>query len=149
MTIKEQLYHHCEDFLERRFITATERIQNIQKSLESETKSSAGDKHETGRAMLQLEREKTGNQLLEIQKQKEIFAKVSISNTSKIACLGSLVTTNKGSYFLAVSAGLIKIDAINYYAVSINSPIGKAILGKSRDDLFSFNGVHQKIVDVL
>lgn len=149
MTIKEQLYRYCEDFLERRFKAVTERIQNIQKSLESETKSSAGDKHETGRAMLQLEREKAGNQLLEIQKQKEIFAKVSILNTSKIACLGSLVTTKKGNYFLAVSAGLISIDAINYYAVSINSPIGKAILGKSKDDLFSFNGVHKKIVDVL
>lgn len=149
MTIKEELYYYCEDFLERRFITATERIQNIQKSLESETKSSAGDKHETGRAMLQLEREKTGNQLIEIQKQKEIFAKVSISNISKIACLGSLVTTNKSSYFLAVSAGLITIDAINYYAVSVNSPIGKAILGKSASSVISFNGVTQTIVEIL
>ena len=149
MNTKEQLYAFCHRFLNDRFNIISTRIQQIQKSLETETKSSAGDKHETGRAMLQLEREKAGNQLLEVQKQLEVFAKVNVSSRSEIARLGSLVKTDKANYFLAVSAGLIIVDAINYYAVSISSPIGKAILGKSTSHVITFNGTTQKIIEVL
>ncbi len=149
MNVKEQLYQFCDDFLENRSNIVKARIENIQKSLESETKSSAGDKHETGRAMLQLEREKAGNQLREIQKQKELFNKVNISNSSEIAALGSLVVTNKGNYFIAISAGKIVINTKYYYAVSSISPIGKLILGKSKGQTFTLNGVQQEIKSVL
>ena len=68
MSIKLELYDFCLEFVDNRFQTIQNTIKEIQESLLSETKSSAGDKHETGRAMLQLEREKSGNQLVEIQK---------------------------------------------------------------------------------
>ena len=68
LRIKEVLYASCIDFIEDRLETIQRTINDIQGSLTSETKSSAGDKHETGRAMLQLEREKSGVQLNEIQK---------------------------------------------------------------------------------
>ena len=70
---KENLYLQCVHFVEKRFNTIQNTINEIQESLTSETKSSAGDKHETGRAMLQLEREKAGNQLAEIQKIKDFL----------------------------------------------------------------------------
>ena len=60
MDIKEQLYEFCRAYIDGRTIRINESIKSIQESLSSETKSSAGDKHETGRAMLQLEREKLG-----------------------------------------------------------------------------------------
>ena len=53
MTIKQQLYKKCQDFLNQRLETIQNTILDIQNALQSETKSSAGDKHETGRAMLQ------------------------------------------------------------------------------------------------
>jgi len=68
---KIALYDLCADFIETKRQTIQHTIVEIQHSLTSETKSSAGDKHETGRAMLQLEREKIGNQLAEIDKQIE------------------------------------------------------------------------------
>lgn len=71
MNIKQELSNQCLEFVENRFQTIQNTINEIQESLLSETKSSAGDKHETGRAMLQLEREKSGNQLAEIQKIKK------------------------------------------------------------------------------
>jgi len=66
LEIKQQLFNKCLDAIDSRFQTIQNTISEIQESLTSETKSSAGDKHETGRAMLQLEREKAGNQLSEI-----------------------------------------------------------------------------------
>jgi len=149
MTIKEQLYKECEKFLNGRSKTVIDRIANIQESLQSETKSSAGDKHETGRAMLQLEREKAGNQFADIQKQQELFSRVTISICTDVARLGSLVTTDKGSYFLAISVGAITIEAKTYYAISPSSPIGVVLLGKKIGEEFSFNGgASQKIKEI-
>ena len=62
MNIKQQLYNLCLEFVDSRYQTIQNTINEIQVSLTSETKSSAGDKHETGRAMLQLEMEKAGQQ---------------------------------------------------------------------------------------
>lgn len=149
MIVKEELYEACKSFLNGRLNTVIERIANIQESLQSETKSSAGDKHETGRAMLQLEREKAGNQLLDIQKQQELFSRVAIDTSSDVARLGSLVTTDKGVYFLAISVGVITIDAKTYYAISPSSPIGNVLLGKKIGEEFSFNGrASQRIKEI-
>ena len=65
LKIKEVLFKECEDFVNKRLQTVEDIISSNQKALQSETKSSAGDKHETGRAMLQLEMEKAGQQLAE------------------------------------------------------------------------------------
>lgn len=149
MTVKEELYKQCKMFLDARLETVLSRIANIQESLQSETKSSAGDKHETGRAMLQLEREKAGNQLVEIQKQQEQFSKVTIDGQADVACLGSIVITDKGAYFLAISVGAITINEKTYYAISPSSPIGKVLLGKKKSEVFTFNAVTQQIKEVL
>ncbi len=148
MTVKEQLYEECKKFLYGRLYTVIERIANIQESLQSETKSSAGDKHETGRAMLQLEREKAGNQLSDIEKQQELFSKVTIDTSSEVARLGSLITTNNGAYFLAISVGAIIINTNTYYAISPSSPIGKILLGKKEKDVLIFNNKTIIITDI-
>jgi len=70
LELKKQLYNQCSDFIEHRLLIIKSTINDIQESLDSETKSSAGDKHETGRAMLQIDLEKACNQLSEIQKTK-------------------------------------------------------------------------------
>ncbi|MWD30855.1 3-oxoacyl-ACP synthase, partial [Aquicoccus sp. SCR17] len=72
MQKKEQLLKFCWDYVD----TRTERLKKsaaaLQESLNSETKSSAGDKHETGRAMVQLEQEKLAQQLVELDRLKEV-----------------------------------------------------------------------------
>jgi transcription elongation GreA/GreB family factor len=149
LKIKEDLYLLCLAFVEHRYNTIQNTISEIQESLTSETKSSAGDKHETGRAMLQLEREKAGNQLAEIQKIKENLSKISISKTSEVIGLGSVVYTNKSNYFIAISAGEIKVENELFYAISSNTPIGQLLLGKTIGDEVLFREQRFKIVNVL
>ncbi|MBL4643926.1 MAG: 3-oxoacyl-ACP synthase, partial [Flavobacteriaceae bacterium] len=79
MALKQELYNQCEDFVHKRLQTIQDIITSNQKALQSETKSSAGDKHETGRAMLQLEMEKAGQQLSGITLMKETLAKINVS----------------------------------------------------------------------
>lgn len=140
MDIKIELLNHCKDFVNKRMQTVEDIISSNQKALQSETKSSAGDKHETGRAMLQLEMEKAGQQLAGINLMKEILSKVNISTTSEIAHLGSIIETTSGTYFLSISAGQLKVAEKVYFAISVSSPIGKLLLGKTISDEVVFNG---------
>lgn len=145
LEIKNELYVQCFDFVENRFNTIQNTINEIQESLTSETKSSAGDKHETGRAMLQLEREKAGGQLAEIQKTKESLSKIQISNTSEFIGLGSVVYTNKSNYFIAISAGELKVDNDVFYAISPHTPIGQLLMGKTVGNAVVFREQQFKI----
>ncbi len=148
MNIKEQLYTQCQDYVNKRLQTIEEIISSNQRALQSETKSSAGDKHETGRAMLQLEMEKAGQQLSGVSKMKEILSKINFNNSSEIAHLGSIVNTTKASFFLSISSGQLIIADEIYFAVSISSPIGNMLLGKKEGDTFSFNNIQQRIIEV-
>ncbi|WP_100613823.1 3-oxoacyl-ACP synthase [Confluentibacter citreus] len=148
LKLKEALYNQCLNFIENRFQTIQNTINDIQKSLLSETKSSAGDKHETGRAMLQLEREKAGNQLADIQKLKESFSKIDISKTSETIGLGSLVMTSQNNYFISISAGEFTVENDTYYAISSSTPIGQLLLGKSVGDEIVFREQKFKIESV-
>lgn len=140
MDVKIELLKQCTEFVNKRLQTVEEIIKSNQKALSSETKSSAGDKHETGRAMLQLEMEKAGQQLAGIVVMKTILSKIDISKTTKKAHLGSVIYTTSANYFLSISAGKLVIDDVIFFAISVSSPIGKQLLGKKVNDDFTFNG---------
>ena len=103
MNLKQELYNYCLADVNRRMAISEKGLKQLQESLSSETKSSAGDKHETGRAMIQLEREQLGNQLANIEAEKEIFLKIEPTNQSQILGLGSVVLTSQNNYFISSS----------------------------------------------
>lgn len=148
MEIKQELYKLCEAYVNKRLQTVEEIISSNQKALQSETKSTAGDKHETGRAMLQLEMEKASQQLSGVTLMKETLAKLNVAKTSKIAHLGSVVITNTANYFLSISVGQLVVEDKVYFAISVSSPIGKLLLGKKVNDEVIFNGKEIKIKSV-
>ncbi len=149
MNLKEKLYLACNDFLYERHKVVINRIQSIQESLNSETKSSAGDKHETGRAMLQLEREKAGNQLLAIEQQQKVLKRISVQNSTDVIRLGSVVETDKKKFYLAISVGQLVVENQTYYGVAAASPIGKLLIGKRVGDEITFNNITYSIKNVL
>lgn len=140
MSLKEELHQLCVAHVNERLQTIERTIASNQKALTSETKSSAGDKHETGRAMLQLEMEKAGQQLQSIQQMKETLSRIDPSKNSEIISLGSLVETNLANYFLSVGAGQLTIENKIYFAISTSSPIGKLLLGKRVEEEIRWNG---------
>ncbi len=144
LKLKQQLYKQCVDFVENRLSNIQNQIKEIQESLTSETKSSAGDKHETGRAMLQLEREKAGQQLAEVEKLKEALSKIDVEKASKTIGLGSVVFTTKANYFMAISAGQLNVNSELFFAISPNTPIGLLLKGKTINDQVIFR--EQKFV---
>ncbi len=109
-------------------------IKSIEIALENESKSSAGDKHETGRAMLHLEMEKASQQFEVVTSMKEVLQRIDLKPASNHVRLGSLVDTNQGCYFISISAGQINVNDKAYYAVSTSSPIGAQLLGKTEGE---------------
>ena len=146
--IKQALHDSCALFTQNRLDTINKTISELQESLTSETKSSAGDKHETGRAMVQLEREKAGHQLAQIQKVNQLLAKISTEKTSKIIGLGSVVYTTKANYYIAISAGELEVDAQKFYAIAANTPIAQLLLGKTIGDDIVFRAQNFSITNV-
>jgi transcription elongation GreA/GreB family factor len=149
MTVKASLYQACLDIANKRQTNIQERFSGVQEAMLSETKSTAGDKHETGRAMLQLEREKLGNQLAEIQKVQEILRKINPQSEVTHGCLGSVIYTSQAHYFISVSVGEVVVNHEKFYAIATNTPIGKLLLGKKVGDEVSFRNqsfVIEKIV---
>ncbi|MBJ6368410.1 GreA/GreB family elongation factor [Snuella sedimenti] len=136
--LKQVLYSQCRMVVRSRLDTIRKTIQELEESLESETKSTAGDKHETGRAMVQLEREKLGQQLAEIQKNNQVLAKIDVSKSSEAIGLGSIVFTSSGNYFIAISTGELVVDNQKFYAISMSAPIAKVLLGKRVGDEIHF-----------
>ncbi|SHI72421.1 hypothetical protein [Algibacter luteus] len=149
MNVKQELYNQCLEFVENRLQSVQNTINEIQESLQSETKSSAGDKHETGRAMLQLEREKAGNQLAEIENTKQILFKVNTDKSMSKVGLGSVVYTTKANYYIAISAGEIKVGNEKFYAISANAPIGQLLAGKTTGSVITFREESFKITNVI
>ena len=66
-TIRKLLFDHCENNINFKLKSYLKIDQELLKSLNEETKSSAGDKHETTRAMIQIEREKNSHRIKEIE----------------------------------------------------------------------------------
>lgn len=149
LEIKQVLYNKCEALVTQRLDVVKQQIAQIQESLTSETKSTAGDKHETGRAMLQLEREKSGQQLAEINKIKEILLKVDVKITSSKVSLGSVVFTSQANYFIAVSLGELKVDNVVFYAISPGTPVGQLLLGKSVGEQVAFRGQPFTVLNII
>src|SRR5688572_1733287 len=101
--IKQQLYDHCQAYLSQRIETAREAMSDAQAAANDETKSSAGDKYETGRAMAQLEIEKNSVQLAESVRLKRLLDAIKIDKQSLVVQPGSLVITQQSNFFIAIS----------------------------------------------
>ena len=146
--IKQQLYNQCLAFIDNRLLTVQNTIADIQKSLLSETKSSAGDKYETGRAMMQLEKDKHSRQLSEALKVQMILSRIDPEKICDRVEFGSVVITTMGTYFIAISAGRIKLEGKSYYVISPKAPLAKDLIGKVAGDSTTFNDKEMKIVEV-
>lgn len=148
LKIKEELYEACKAFVAEKQSTLHHIMMSNQKALENESKSSAGDKHEIGRAMLHLEMEKASQQIEVVAAMQEILKKINIDSVSDHVKLGSLALTDNGKYYLSISAGLISVGNQEFYAVSASSPIGKLLLGKKKGSMINLAEKQITILDV-
>lgn len=139
IAIKRQLLNQCKAYVDLRIITAKQSMDYAQQAANEEGKSSAGDKYETGRAMMQIERDKAAQQLEEALKLKSIVNYINPDIHHHKVMQGSLVITNSKKIFIAIGIGKMDVEGVSYLVVAPTAPIGKALIGLNVNSRITFN----------
>jgi transcription elongation GreA/GreB family factor len=147
--IKQQLYTLCADRLKAKIEEVHSAIALQQESTKGETKSSAGDKYETGTAMTHLELEKLGNQLMGLETNLRKLNAFQDLKPSKSVQAGSFIKTKYGSFWISIGMGEVYLGADKHYVISPVSPIAQRLLGKEAGYEFVFNKKKDCILEVL
>ncbi|AWM35391.1 3-oxoacyl-ACP synthase [Hymenobacter nivis] len=143
---KPALHAACQAFIEQRMAAAALAMQAAQESANSDTKSSAGDKYETGREMATQERDRNAGQLHQARQLAAELARISPDAPCDAVRPGALVHTSLGWFYLAISAGRLVVGGQECFAVSGAAPVALALKGKRAGEAAVFNG---KTVQVL
>lgn len=140
MTFKEQVYVQCMRIVTQRITDVQKTLNDLRESIVNETKSTAGDKYETARAMLHIEQENVTKQMTELLEQKTQLEKLSMIEASASVIKGSLVKTDRGYLFLSIALGKIKVGDQTVVALSPQSPLGKQLMGLKVGENTLMNG---------
>lgn len=148
MLTKEEIINTCLGSVTLRINEVEFAIKDADQALADDTKSSAGDKYETSREMVQQDITRYQKQLVIANADRDVLQKIDPLRLNERIGLGSVVLTDLGLYFISISIGLLKIKDQNIYVISPLSPIGQVLMGKTKGDEINFNGKTQKIVTV-
>ena len=145
---KEALVQYLIAQLQEKIVAAQEAIASTKAARDSDTKSSAGDKHEVGREMVQRELDAQEAQLAKTVILVHVLKDLPLDHELGCVDLGSLVVTDMGTYFISIGIGQVEFDGQNVFVISLASPIGQLLNGKKSEETISFNGKEIKILEV-
>lgn len=129
----------CREHVESRIDISKQSMEYAQQAANEEEKSSAGDKYETGRAMMQIERDKAARQLDEALKLRSTLDQIQNHSNMTTVGLGSLVITPTKKIFVSIGIGKLNLDGDEFLIVAPGSPLGKALMGLKQKDQVVFN----------
>ena len=147
-TIKQQLYNLCHMHLEKGITEAMQSIENAREAAKNETKSSAGDKYETAREMMQQDIDLNKLRISALQQQIATLHLVEPDKVTPVIQNGSIVRTSQGNYYVGVSIGKLLVENMPYYTLTSSAPLGARLAGKKKGDKFTFNGRDFIIMEV-
>lgn len=146
--IKTALLNQIISDLDEKINEVRTAIENAKESRDSETKSSVGDKYETGRTLMQMEVEKNRALLIKIKKLKADLLKINPQKKFQKAAFGSIVQTTDHTYFISAAMGQIWIKGKPVFCISLASPAGKQLQNRSVNDEISLAGKATIITDI-
>ncbi|WP_296703538.1 hypothetical protein [Algoriphagus sp.] len=147
---KSQVFQAAFDLLEEKNKLLSSELKSLEHSINEDTKSSAGDKYETGREMIRQEIGKVENQF----QQNKVFTMemkhlMDSQKSSLKITEGSLVRFGEDWLFISVSIGQIIVGGEKVFLLSKNSPLGQELMGKEKGGQVSFRGKSKIIKELL
>jgi len=133
---KSEIHLKLRSQLEKSVEEARKEYALAKESRDSDTKSSAGDKFETGREMMQREMDKLSAQVDNTLNSIAKLDRIADLPASSIISEGSLVETDQETYYVSIGYG--KLDTV--FAISIESPLGLELKGKRVGDRIEMRG---------
>ena len=148
-TVKQTIYTHLVKLIREKKDELIQAVASAKESRDNDSKSSVGDKHETARALAQIEIDKLEVQLDKTLHQEKELSSIHPEKPHSQIESGSLVYTNQENYFISIGLGKIELEIGIFYCISLVSPVGKLLNGKKQGDKIHFNGREIEIVKVL
>ncbi len=152
MTLDEKiaLFGQCKNVLENRMSDLEKAMADAQESANSEEKSSAGDKYETGRAMSQIARDMSAKQLHQAKIDYKELMQLWPLTEQQLIQRGALVHLNNGqTIFIATGLGMVSFEEQKIAVVSIKAPIATQLLGKKKSDEVLIAQKKVQVIDVI
>src|SRR4051812_44648559 len=129
MSFKTSVFKRCIQQLDDKIAYLQVALNDLTQGAENDSKSSAGDKHETSRAMMQLEHEKISRQIADALSQKAAVEQINPEVNSTVVETGALLKTNKGYLFISAALGKINVEGVEVMTLSMQSPLGLKLAG--------------------
>ncbi len=127
----------------------TESLESERFAIQQETKSSAGDKYETQREMIQADIRRSEAQLEETKINEEMME--HFHDFKGAVILGTLVQLSQGNnqlfVFIGPAVGDVLVEKQKIKVISSISPFGQLLMGKKLGDVINFNQKSFQIVD--
>lgn len=146
--LRARIWEASEQWIGQRRQAAQVAMEAAQESANGESKSSAGDKYETGRAMAQNDRNLYASQWAQWNDLSQQLTRFKNPPADHHVSPGSLIETTLGWFWLSVSLGRLPMDDLTITILSASSPLGKTLVGKKTGDSFSFQGNEGNILGV-
>lgn len=135
LTVKQA----CLTQLKSRISELEKALKETQGSANDDTKSTAGDKHETSRAMAQIEVERLGQQLQQQLQQLNLLQSIPTQTMTRVEP-GALVATDKGWFYFGIAQGQVKIEQTSIMTLGMSAPLSQEMLHKTTGEEASING---------
>lgn len=145
--LKSEVLTALNEALDTRIEEIRAELSSLEDSRNSATKSTAGDKHETGRAMMQQEVDQQEKQLAAVLKMKADLKQIDNSVSDSIKP-GSLVQTEAGYFLIAIPFGKLESPNATVHVISSAAPICAGMMGKKLGDSFQMAAKKVEILSV-
>lgn len=137
----------CEQIIQRLEEIRAD-LESMQATNASNSKSTAGDKHDTERAMVHMEMETLSKRLDNEVRILNDLEGASQAKPTETAKAGSIVRTDYQLFFLGIAFGKKELTQTSIMGISIASPLGGQLQGAKSGDRIVVNGVSYQIESV-
>lgn len=143
---KEELLEELHKAIHRRINEASKILDEVQESVDSESQSTAGDKHDTSRELMQQERNKAAQNLQNQIAMDGLLIQLKNTASSNVITFGSLVLTSIGWIFIGLPLGKITFEKCDVLCVSGNSPMAKLLVNGKAGGCIEINNNSIEII---
>lgn len=146
--LKKAIWLACREYIEARTATAEEALAAARDASQDDTKSSAGDKYETGREMMQQEINRNERLLSEAKAMQQLLETIAPENPKPQGSIGAVIETDRGVFFLGPGIGVLDTEKGRIFVLSASSPIGRLLLSCKPGDTIRYNSAAYTVSQV-
>lgn len=149
MINREEIFEEINTQLRQEISESQEYLEGLLVSRNNDTKSSAGDKYETGRAMMQQEIDRAEDRIQQLRKQRNEIERLQKVEQNRSCQPGAIVQLENELFLLGPAVGKLKLNGVILFSISMASPLGQLLSGKEEGDFVQFRGKANEIHKVL